>query len=160
MVDTERLIAEYSEDMAYGMMTCEVWAYEKPYPYLAVCIRSEFIGEWAGSDEDELWQEINSYDWEEPDEFPETQDEFTDYLAFCAQHIVGEFDHRLEKHTALLIAEGERYFKRHHASPTLEWLLDNYPKAQFSSPSPKFKQRVAKAVLQHFQGRSQQLTLF
>lgn len=152
------LLAEYTQQTEFGSMTLGAYFADD---YVVVCVKAEWIGEWAGNDSlnGEFWETVNPYAWEDYDEFPETTDEFTEYLIYCARVIVKQLSQRLSSAAAVLLAEGDRYYKQHKVSPPSDWLLERYPQKPLSTATAKFKQRVIAAVLQQFSQQAQQLSL-
>ena len=152
-------LTAYTETSSYGKISLAL--YSDHVGGFAVCISGDFIREWyEDANLEEVWEEVSPYRWEEPDDFPETVEEFNEYLAFCAHHIVGEFEHRLSKAVDLLMIEGQRYYQKHQVIPTSEWLLEQWQDAAGLKAIPKFKQRAIDTVLPYFMSRGQQLSLF
>ncbi len=168
--DPKPPLARYELETPYGKLRLEVHPVS-PF-YALVRLVAPFIGEWAGvedegldadnddkgnaSDDSEVWEELSDYWWEDPDEFPQTPDEFVEYLDFAAKDIVRQFEGRIAQAAEALTQEADRYYKKHQAAPTLEWLIEHSPQGR----TYKFKRRVSELVLKQFECRGQQLSLF
>lgn len=161
---TANPLARYETNTPYGLFTLEVHILNQVY--ILVQLRSPFIEEWAGVEpdggesggSDEFWQESHPYNWEDPMDFPQTEAEFVDYLAYCAEEISREFDYRVQQAVEALSVYAKKYHERHGTSPPDEWLMEHQ---NWRGHATKlFRKRVVKIVLESMQGQSQQLTLF
>lgn len=152
-------LGKYQEDTIYGRVDAAFHSNGSEIFY--VCFKANFIGEYYEDDDlEKAWMAVNAYEWEEIDNFHETEEEIIDYLAFCVQDITVHFNYRIDKAVTHLMGEAQVYYKNNQASPTLEWLLEHYPRLTFTRSTAKFKHRVIAIVLQNFQNKGQQLSLF
>lgn len=163
--DPKPPLACYELETPYGKLRLEVHPVSQFY--VLVRLVAPFIGEWAGVEDEglagdsnddssadsEIWEELSDYWWEDPSEFPQTPDQFVEYLDFAAKDIVRQFEHRIAQAAETLTQEAERYYRKQQAVPTLEWLLEHYPRGRYCgfSHTDKFKRRVSAIVLKQFE---------
>ncbi|MGG6263274.1 hypothetical protein ACQ4M3_39755 [Leptolyngbya sp. AN03gr2] len=156
---TQDLITERPTRTTYGTLCFQAYSFNPTCN--RVRIAGDFIGEWAGDDAiDEVWEELNPWSWEDPDEFPTTQQEWSEYLEFCAADLVRRFEAQITAARSPLQTLTQQWFDRHRSAPSPEWLLDRFPKLHFTRADQQFKQRVVTIVLSYFEQQSQQLRLF
>lgn len=153
-------------------MTITVWGKNSD---LLAQIQAPFIWEWGGvADDDlaeeehsaggsaqELWETLNPYSWEDPEEFPNTPEQWQDYLTWAIGEIVKEFECRIERHCRELEPIARRHVKQNKRKPTIGWLLEHYPNAHdLNRETQQFRLRVVERVLEDMKDVPVQMQLF
>lgn len=93
---SQNVLTVYTEASVFGEISLAL--HSDQIGGFVVCIRAGFVDELYEDDQlEEAYEEISPYSWEDPVDFPDTIEEFNEYLAFCTQHIVSEFQHRLNR---------------------------------------------------------------
>lgn len=152
-------VAELITQTSYGKLCFQVYLLDTHRA--AVRVWGDWIDEWAGDDGvDEIWEELNSWTYEDPEEFPDGLEAWLQYLEFCSDDIVRRFSNQISAAAAKLQQTAKSWMNQHHSVPSEKWLYDHYPTIHFTAASDKFKHRIITAVLPSLGQPSLQLSLF